>query len=58
MLSDEECKRILNRNGEEYTDDQIREIKEFLWMLAQIEVKTIEKIDSDEDSCNNEQGKQ
>lgn len=61
MLSNEECKKILNRSGDKYTDDQISNIKEFLWILAQIEVKTIETIetiDSYEDSCNNEQGKQ
>ena len=56
MLSDEECKKILNRNGETYTNEQIKNIKEFLWLLAQIEVKSIEIINSDEDSCNNEQG--
>jgi DNA-binding IclR family transcriptional regulator len=57
MLSDEECKKILNRNDQTYTDDQIRNIKEFLWMLAQIEVKTIEINNSDEDSSTNEQSK-
>jgi hypothetical protein len=57
MLSDEECKKILNRNDQTYTDDQIRNIKEFLWMLAQIEVITIEINNSDEDSSTNEQSK-
>lgn len=58
MLSDEECKKILNRNGNNYTDEQIRDIRDLLWSLAQIEVKTIETNNSDENSCNNEQGKQ
>jgi hypothetical protein len=54
MLSKEECKKILNRNGNNYTDDQVRDIRELLILLAQIEVKTLEKINSDEDSSNNE----
>jgi hypothetical protein len=58
MLSDEVCKTILKRNGCNYTDDQIRKIKDFLWSLAQIEVKTLETYNSDEDSNNNEQGQQ
>jgi hypothetical protein len=58
MLSDEECKKILNRNGNNFTDDQVMNIKELLWSLAQIEVKTLEIHISDENSCDNEQGKQ
>jgi hypothetical protein len=58
MLSNEECKKILNRNGNNYTDDQIRKIRDLLWSLAQIEVKTLELNNSDENSCYNEQGKQ
>jgi hypothetical protein len=58
MLSDEECKKILNRNRNNYTDEQIRNIRDLLWSLAQIEVKTFEKNDSDEDSGNNEQSEQ
>lgn len=58
MLSNNECKRILNRNGNKFTDDEIEQIRDFLWDLAQIEVKNLEKSDSDKDSSNNEQGKQ
>jgi hypothetical protein len=58
MLSDEECKKILNRNGNNYTDEQISNIRDFLWSLAQLEIKTLESNNSDENSCNNEQGKQ
>jgi hypothetical protein len=58
MLSDDECKRILNKNGNNYTDEQIRNIKDLLLSLAQIEVKTLEIHISDENSCDNEQGKQ
>ena len=58
MISDDECKKILNRNGKSYTDDEVEQIREFLLNLAEIEVKTIELNNSDENSCNNEQGKQ
>jgi hypothetical protein len=58
MLSNDECKRILNRNGNKFTDEEIEQIRNFLWDLAQIEVKNLEKSDTDEDSSNNEQGKQ
>ena len=58
MLSYEECKKILSRNGNKYTDDQISDIRDFLWSLAQMEVKSIEISRSDEDSGNNEQSEQ
>lgn len=58
MLTDEECKKVLNSNGNNYTDEQIRNIRDFLWSLAQLEVKTLETNNSDENSCYNEQGKQ
>lgn len=58
MLSVVVCKKILSRNGDNYTDDQIRDIRDFLWSLAQMEIKTIEITDPNENSCNNEQGEQ
>jgi len=54
MLSDEECKKILNRNGENYTDDQVRNIKEFLLLLAEVEIKIIAINNSDENCSYNE----
>jgi hypothetical protein len=56
MLSDEECKKILNRNGNNFTDVQIRNIRDFLWSLAQLEIKTHETNNSDENSRDNESG--
>ena len=38
MLSFNECKKILNKNGEKYTDKQVQEINEFIDMLADIVV--------------------
>ena len=58
MLSNEECKRILSRNGNKFTDNEVEQIRDFLWDLAQIEVKNLEISGTDENSSNNEQGKQ
>ncbi len=58
MLSIKECEKILNRNGKKFPESEIEQIRNFLWELAQIEVKNLEKIGKDENSSNNEQGKQ
>jgi hypothetical protein len=58
MLSITECKKILNKNGRRYTDEQIRLIAEYLWELAKLELRTHEKIDSHENSGDNESGEQ
>jgi len=57
MLSFNECKKILNRNGREYSEQQIELIAQYLWELAKLEVRTLEKIDFYEDSSYNESGK-
>jgi len=31
-----------DRNGENYTDDQVRNIKEFLLLLAEVEIKLLQ----------------
>jgi len=54
MLTIEECKRILSRNGKKYSDSEIEQIRDFLWEIAQIDVKNLEKPDANEDSSNNE----
>jgi len=56
MISVDECKKILDRNGKKYTDDEVEQIIEFLWNLAEIEVKTIEINNFYEDSNINEPG--
>ena len=55
MISIDECKKILNRKGKRYTDEEVEKIREFLWSLAEIEVKIIDLNNSDEDSSFNEQ---
>jgi len=55
MLTVSECKKILNKNGKKYSDNEIEEIRDFLCEIAQIEVKNLEKQERDENSSNNEQ---
>jgi hypothetical protein len=58
MLTIDDCKKVLNRNGKEYSDNEIEQIRDFLWEMARIEVKNLEKQKADENGSNNEQGKQ
>ena len=58
MISTEKCKKILNRNGNKFSDNEIEQIRDFLWELAQIEVKNLEKQEIDENCGNNGQSKQ
>jgi len=45
MLSFNECKKILNRNGRHYTEQQIELIAKYLWELAKLEISTLEKME-------------
>lgn len=36
MLSIEECKKVLEKNGEKYTDNEIKAIRDFLYKMAKI----------------------
>lgn len=40
MLSLTKCKKILNKNGISYTDEEIIKIREFLYILAEIEYQS------------------
>ena len=37
MLSDEKCKKILNKRERKYTDDEVKKLKKRLYEIAQIE---------------------
>ncbi len=43
MLSNGNCKKILNSNGERYSDADIIKIRSFLSMLVRIEIDLISK---------------
>ena len=44
MLSLERCKKILNKNGNKYTDEEVEKIREFLYTMAMIEYRRWEKM--------------
>jgi hypothetical protein len=61
MLKFEECKTVLNKNDENYTDEEIKLIMNFIDHWAKINAKTIlNKINKlkDEKSSNNGSRKQ
>jgi hypothetical protein len=36
MLNDQECKEVLQKNGNQFTDDEIRRIREYLYKMARV----------------------
>jgi hypothetical protein len=36
-FSIDKCKRVLNRNGNNYNDEQVRQIRDFLYFIAEME---------------------
>lgn len=43
MLSLNTCKKILNKNGNQYTDEEIYKIREYLYQLAEIQCRHFEQ---------------
>lgn len=43
MLSIEECKKTLNKDGIIYTDEEVKEIREFLYILAEIDYRIFQR---------------
>ena len=43
MLTVEKCKKILQENGEEYSDEEIEKIRQFMYKMARILVETKSK---------------
>lgn len=43
MISFNTCKRILNSNGNQYTDEEIHKIREYLYQLAEIQYRHFEQ---------------
>lgn len=40
-ISVEECKKMLNKNGNNYTDEEVVKIRDFLYVLVHIEMEYI-----------------
>ena len=47
MLSIEKCKEILKQEGIKLEDNQIKEVREFLYAIANIEIKAMNTQDGD-----------
>ena len=43
MLSEQECKEVLEENGNQFTEDEIRRIREFLYNMARVVFEVNEK---------------
>ncbi len=56
MLSIEQCKKILNKDEEWLTDEQISEVRDFLIRLAEIQVENLKNERDDEKSGVNGTG--
>jgi hypothetical protein len=53
MLSIEECKKTLNKDGIVYTDEEVKEIREFLYILAEIDYNIFQrKIEEEHKKAN------
>lgn len=54
MLSIEACKKILNNNGKNYNDNEVKQIREYLYFLAEIQDEK-NKIENGQEKheCNN-----
>lgn len=44
MVSIERCKEILNGKGHKYTNEEIKEIRDFLYLLAAIQLEREKQI--------------
>lgn len=41
MLSITKCKQLLDKNGITYTDEEIEKIRDFLYLVAEIQYKQL-----------------
>lgn len=51
MLSIEECRKELEKHGEKHTDEEIREIRDTLYLFAKHQIRDIESAHNEK--CNN-----
>ena len=43
MLSLEKCKKILNNGKRKYTDEEVKQIREYLYLLAEFQIENEQK---------------
>ncbi len=52
-VSVEQCKKMLNKNGDNYTDEEVEKIRDFLYILVHIEMEHIKnRINHDEEKLH------
>lgn len=49
-----ECKKILNKNGNKYTDNEIIEIRNWLYFISEIALKCLEDNEAQQKLNNGE----
>ena len=50
MVSIDKCKKLLNSGKRKYSEEEIKAIREFLYLIAEFENNDLNK---DDDECNN-----
>lgn len=50
MVSIDKCKKLLNSGKRKYSEEEIKAIREFLYLIAEFETNDLNK---DDDECNN-----
>lgn len=48
MLSIAECRKVLNVEKDKFTDDEIGKLRDFLYLIAEIEIEHIQKQNNEE----------
>lgn len=49
MITLAECKKILNAQKIKYTDEQVKQVRQYLYLLAEMQIE----IDNRNEKCNN-----
>ena len=52
MLSVESCQKILNSNGENYTSEETKKIREFLYLLGEIDYEQFKESKKHQESSH------
>jgi len=52
LINLKKCKRILRQNGENYSDEQVKKIRQFLYQMAELDYKLFKQNQVNE-KCNN-----
>ena len=56
MLNLDVCKKILNRNEEKYSDEQILQIRDLLLLYSKIQIDSLKVLENEKESNHLYQG--